>query len=120
MRLIDRIFGWILAVGAVLHSIGSYLGYKHEPMTLLWALCASLAALLVAAINLLRAGRPTDRPVAWIALVGSLAWAVAAFTFGALIGNLFDPRALIHGIAALALAGFSARTLFAGQVVSSV
>lgn len=121
MKVVDRIFGWILAVGAILHGVGSYLVYKSEPMTLLWALCASLAALLVAAVNLLRAGRPSDRPVAWIALLGSLAWAVAAFTFGALIGNVFDARALIHGIAALVLAGFSMKTLMgAGKVISSV
>lgn len=121
MRLVDRIFGWILIVGAVLHGIGSYLGYRSQSMLLLWALCASLAALLVGVINLLRAGRPSDRSVAWIALLGSLAWAIAAFTFGALIGNVFDVRALIHGVTALALAVFSMKTLLRpGKVVSSV
>ncbi len=121
MKLVDRIFGWILIAGSLLHGIGSYLGYRNEPMMLLWALCASLAALLVGVINLLRASRPSDRPVAWIALLGSLAWAIAAFVFGALIGNVFDVRALIHGIAALALAAFSVKTLLTpAEVVSSV
>jgi len=45
-----------------------------------------------------------------------LAWAVAAFTFGALIGNVFDVRALVHGIAALALTGFSLRTALGAAI----
>lgn len=56
MKLLDRICGWILIVGAVVHGTGSYLGYRNEPTTLLWSLCASQAALLAAVINLLRAG----------------------------------------------------------------
>ena len=121
MKAVDRIFGWILVVSAILHGVGSYMGYKHAPMTMLWALTGSLAALLVAAINLVRAGRLNDRPVAWIALGGSVAWAAAAFTFGVLIGNVFDARALIHTVTALVLAGFSVKTVLGGgKVVSSV
>jgi hypothetical protein len=107
MRTVDRILAWILVLGGVLHGVGSYLGYRHEPLTLLWALSASQLALLLAAINLLRTSRPGDRPLAWICVAGNLVWAVSAFTFGALIGNVFDVRALVHGLTALALAGFS-------------
>jgi hypothetical protein len=89
-------------------------------MTLLWSLCASLAALLVAAVNLLRVERPSDRPLAWIALFGSLAWAAGAFAFGALIGNVFDFRALIHGLSAVILAGFSLKTLLASRKAISL
>ena len=110
MKTIDRLFAWILVLGGVLHGVGSYVGYKHEPVTMLWSLCATVLTLLIAAINLLRTSRPADRTLAWIAFAGSLAWAVAAFTFGALIGNVFDVRALVHGIAALALTGFSLKT----------
>jgi hypothetical protein len=107
MRTVDRILAWILVLGGVLHGVGSSLGYKHEPLTLLWALSASLFNLETAAINLLRARRPSDRPLAWIAFAGSLALAASAFTFGALNGNVFDLRALVNGFVALALAGFS-------------
>jgi hypothetical protein len=110
MKIVDRIFAWILILGGLLHGVGSYIGYKHQPMTMLWSLCATLLTLLIAAINLLRVERPSDRPLAWISFAGSLSWAVAAFSAGLLIGNIFDPRPLMHWISALVLAGFSLKT----------
>ncbi len=107
MKIVDHIFAWVLILGAILHGIGSFIGYRSEPVTLLWAESASALALLIAALNLLRAQRPADRPVAWMAFAGSLFWAAAAFTFDKLIGHPLDARGLIHGIAALVLAGFS-------------
>lgn len=107
MKTVDRIFAVILILGGIGHSFGVYLGYKHDPMTMLWALSASVLVFLVAAINLLRSGRTNDRPLAWIAFAGSLVWAGFAFTFGVLIGNVFDFRPLWHAIAGLALAAFS-------------
>ena len=107
MRIVDRIFAVILILGGIGHGLGSYLGYKHEPITMLWALSVTVLTILVAAINLLRSGRTNDRPLAWIAFAGSMACAVSAFTFGVLIGNVFDFRPLWHTIAALALAAFS-------------
>jgi hypothetical protein len=74
------------------------------------ALCGSLAALLVAALNLLRTGRPADRALAWVSCVGSLAWMSAALAFGVVVGNILDPRAMIHAINAAVLALFSIRT----------
>ena len=121
MKIVDRIFAWILVLGAIGHGIGSYLGYRNEPVTMLWAFNASFAGLLVAAVNLLRAGRPADRPVAWVALLGSLTLAASAITFGVLIHNVFDPRPLVHASAALALAAFSLKALLSdSQDVSSV
>lgn len=116
VKIIDFIFAWVLILGAILHGIGSFLGYRSEPVTLLWAVSASALALLIAALNLLRAQRPGDRPVAWMAFAGSVFWAVSAFTFDKLIGNILDARGLIHGIAAMVLAGFSLKAaLSAGQ-----
>jgi peptidoglycan/LPS O-acetylase OafA/YrhL len=107
MKVVDRIFAVILILGGIGHGFGSYLGYKHEPITMLWSLSVTVLTLLVAAINLLRSGRTNDRPLAWIAFAGSLACAVSAFTFGILIGNVFDPRPMVHTVAGLALAAFS-------------
>jgi hypothetical protein len=66
----DRIFGWIFIVSAHLHAVSSYFGYKSEPVTGLWALCASLESLRVAVINPLRARGPFDGYIDRIALAG--------------------------------------------------
>ena len=109
MKIIDRVFAWILILAGLLHGIGSIHMYRNEPMTMLWSLCATLLTLLLAAINLLRVERPGDRPLAWIGFAGSLSWAVAAVAAGVLIGNVFDPRPMMHWVTALVLAGFSLR-----------
>ena len=66
MKVLDRVLGWLLVVGGLLHALGSWAAYRNAPPELLWALSGSLAALLLAALNLLRAGRPQDRPLAWV------------------------------------------------------
>lgn len=111
MTILDRTFGWLLVVGGLLHAGGSWHAFHNDPLQLLWALSGSLAALLVAALNLLRVGRPADRPLAWISFVASVAWLAVAVGFGAVIGHLADPRAVIHGVNAAVLAGLSLRTL---------
>ena len=110
MKSVDRIFAMILILGGLLHGAGSFVMYKNQPMTMLWSICATLLTLLIAAINLLRIERPSDRPLAWISFAGSLSWAIAAFTAGVLVGNILDPRPLTHWLSALALAGFSMKT----------
>jgi hypothetical protein len=107
MKIVDRVFAWILVLGGLGHGLGSYLGYRHEPVTMLWALSTSALGILVAALNLLRSGRTNDRPLAWIAFAGSLACASVGIAFGILIGNIVDFRAMWHAISALVLAGFS-------------
>ncbi len=113
MKIIDKVFGWLLVVGSLLHAIGSFAAYKYVPETLLWALSTSLAGLLLAGINLLRVGRPGDHTLAWLSFAGSVAWIIMALAFGKLIGNLFDFRVLIHAFNALVLAGFSLRSALA-------
>jgi hypothetical protein len=110
-RAIDRIFGVLLLIGAGLHAAGALRTNPIGSDGLVWSLSGTLAAGLVAVLNLVRAGRPGDYVLAWITLVGSLCWAAIAIAFGAAIGSLFDPRVLWHAIAALVLAGFSLRTL---------
>jgi len=113
MKIVDRVCAWILVLGGQLHGVGSYLGYKHEPMTMFWALNGTELALLVAAVNLLRVERPGDRSLALIALVSSLAWAIGAGVFAVLLGNLLDPRPIVQGLTALALAAFSLKAALA-------
>jgi hypothetical protein len=110
VKTIDRVFGWLLVVGGLLHAVGSWAGFKNKPEILVWALCGSLAALLLAAMNLLRVNRPQDRGLAWVCFWGCLAWILVALGFGASIGNMLDPRAVIHAVNAAVLAGMSLRS----------
>lgn len=115
MTTVDRVFGWLLVLGGVLHAYGSWKGYRTTPELLLWAWSGSLAALLLAALNLLRVGRPGDRALAWVCLAGCLAWIAVAMGFGAVIGNPLDPRAVIHAVNAGVLAAMSVRSLMKGR-----
>jgi len=109
MKIVDRIFGWLLVLGAILHSIGSIVAVRDKPDILVWALSGALAALLVAALNLMRVNRPADRTLAWVSTAGSIAWMLVAIGFGASIGNVLDPRAMYHTIVGAVLAAFSIR-----------
>ena len=110
MKTLDRVFGWLLVLGALLHSAGSVVALRNNPGVLVWALSGSLAAMLVAALNLMRVNRPADRTLAWVSAAGSIAWTLVAIGFGASIGNVLDPRAMYHAIAGIVLAAFSVRT----------
>jgi hypothetical protein len=111
MTNVDRGLAWLLVLGALGHLFGSWSGYRQQPETLVWALSGSLAAMLVAAINLLRVGRPHDRGLGTVCLAGSLAWTAVALGFGSAIGNVLDVRVLIHAATAALLAAMSLRTL---------
>ena len=109
-KALDRFFGCVLALGGVRHAVGSYNFYKDQPMSLLWALSGSLAVFLLAAINLLRAGRRGDQALAWISLCGCVAWIGFSACFGLLIGNVLDFRPVINVVVTGILAIFSLRS----------
>jgi hypothetical protein len=110
MRELDRAFGGLMILGGIAHGFGSYKAYSNEPMTLLWALSGSFAVLLLATLNLLRAGRKGDHALAWISFAGCIVWIGFALSFGRLMGNVFDFRAMANVIIALVLALFSLRS----------
>ena len=111
MRIVDRILSGLLILGAIAHTLGVLKFYRGQPHPLFWSLCASVLILLLAAVNLLRADRPGDRGLAWVAAIASLSYAGICFVFGGyLIGNYLDPRAVGFGVVSLALAAFSLRT----------
>lgn len=109
MKPLDRVFACLLILGGIGHGLGSYKAYSKDPMALLWALSASFAVFLLAAVNLLRVGREGDRPLAWISTVGCVVWIGFVLWFGRLIGNLLDFRVLVNLIITVALAFFSLR-----------
>lgn len=114
MRILDRLLAALLLLGAVGHTFGSIQSFSNQPLVLLWALCASVLVALLGAINLLRAGRPADRALAWIAAVGTACWLVAAIVFGLLIHHPADPRVLVFVVVSGGLIAFSLRTAFRG------
>ncbi|HLH02910.1 MAG TPA: hypothetical protein VKX25_09080 [Bryobacteraceae bacterium] len=112
MKVVDRVFGWLMLLGAFGHAAGSWQFYRgRDNLALLWALSASFAVILLAAINLLRAERSHDRPLAWICFGGCIVWMGFVIVFGVLIGNVFDFRPLINFLITAVLAVFSLRSL---------
>ena len=108
-NIADRILGWLLLIGGVLHGLGSVSSYDFGSPILVWALAGSLAAMLLAALNLMRVNRPADRTIAWVSFAGCLGWIALAAAFGSTLGNPFDPRVLYHVVVTLGLAAFSLR-----------
>ncbi|HTZ89989.1 MAG TPA: hypothetical protein VMA71_06600 [Alloacidobacterium sp.] len=121
MKTVDRVFGWLLVVSTLLHCIGCLVAFRHtNPDMLLWTEGAGMGGFLLAAVNLLRVNRPEDRGLAWVSAAGCVAWVVLAISFGLRIGNLFDPRPLVHSLVTLTLLGFSLRTALGKAAVAGV
>ena len=102
----------LFMVGAVAgHLFGTLTLIEHGTTLFVWSLAGVLAAALLVALNVMRIGRPNDRTLAWVCLVGCLCWVVIALMFGSSVGNVMDPRAQYHAFAALGLAILSWRSL---------
>jgi uncharacterized membrane protein HdeD (DUF308 family) len=107
LKIVDRTLGILLLIGGVLHGLGSFKAYASSAPLQVWALSGSVAALLLAAINLLRVDRPADRALAWVSLAGCIAWIAVAIAFGLTLDSALDPRVLYHVIVTVGLAAFS-------------
>lgn len=105
LRIAERVLLVLLALGALGHTIGTFALLELGTPLFVWSLAGALAVWLLVALHGLRTARPADRSVALVAVVGSLAWAIVALLFGASIGDVADPRALMHAVSALGLAG---------------
>ena len=115
MRVVDRVLSLLLILGGVGHTLGSFKAYGAEPMMLLWSLCAGLFIFFYGAVNLVRAGRPEDKALAWVCLLGGVGWIAASLRFGVLIGNVTDARPMIFVVITLGLCGMCLRTLLPRQ-----
>ncbi len=111
LRYVDRGLSVLLIVGAGLHTLGVMKFYRGQPHPLFWALCETLLVLLLAAVNLLRTDRPSDRGLAWVATIASATYIGVSLGFGNLVGNLLDVRVLIFGLISLGLTLFGLRTI---------
>lgn len=110
MNILDRFFSVLLLFGAAAHTLGTFVFYTWPSEIFVWSLGTSLAGLVIGAINLLRVDRPNDTPLAWTCVVSSLTWLGIVIAFGVVEGNLFDPRVVIHAVAAAGLAAMGTRT----------
>jgi drug/metabolite transporter (DMT)-like permease len=115
LKIIDRALGVLLILGAGGHTFGSIVAYRTQPLTLLWALSASLYIVLVGAVNLLRTARPGDRALAWVAVVAALCQLVSAVVFGQLIHSPADPRVVGFVVLCLGLIAFGLRDALASR-----
>jgi hypothetical protein len=112
--IVDRVFAGLLLLFGLMHAVGSSLAYPFLSSELVWAISATVLAVLLAVLNFVRAGRPADTTLAWICAIGCAVWVVLALAFGVSIGNVFDSRVDLHALVALILALFSVRTITAG------
>ena len=113
MKNLDRALALLLSLGAIGHTFGSIVAFRDHPAQLLWALCASILIVLVAAINLLRTWRPGDRLLACLAAMGTVCWLVVSVAFGVIINNLSDLRVVVFAILSIGLIIFSVKDALA-------
>ena len=113
---VDRVFGWLLVLGGIMHAAGTFKAYEIGSSPFVWSLAGSFAAILLATINLMRINRERDVMLARVCLVGCLCWIVIALMFNRSIGNMLDPRGLWHAIVALVLAWFSFQSVMKAPV----
>jgi hypothetical protein len=111
LRTTDRVFGVLLVLGSCGHTAGTLLWIPAMSGMWIWSLGSSLAAALLGTLNIVRAGRPEDRTLAVITTLGTAVWALLALAFGISIGNLLDPRALMHFVVSVVLVSFGLVTL---------
>ena len=111
MKTLDRVFGWLLILGALGHTMGTIIWTKPMSDLFIWSMGAALAAFVLGALNIVRAGRPGDRAIAAIATAGTFLWMLVALDFGISIHHVTDPRPLSHIIISLVLVLFGIRSL---------
>jgi hypothetical protein len=111
LMTVDRIFGWLLVLATVGHTIGTVIWTQFLSGIFVWSLGSALASGLLGVLNLVRAGRPGDRTLALITAIGTACEILISFAFGLSIGNLFDPRPLVHVIISVVLLIFCIRTI---------
>jgi len=114
MLLLDKIFCGFFVLATCGHLFGTIKMTVFGSSLFVWSLSGVLAGLLLIAFNLLRISRRSDKTIAVLALAGNLGWVSIVLLFGHAVGNLFDPRVVMHGVTAFVLALFSLRSLKAG------
>jgi hypothetical protein len=103
MKKLEFVLCGLLALGGVGHLIGTITGYEPGTEVFVWSLAGSTLTFLIVYLHVLRVRRGDDRPLAIAAAVSTAAWIGLALGFGAAVGDVADPRALMHVVVSLAL-----------------
>lgn len=103
LKKIEWGFVVLLALGALGHTAGTFMTLDIGSGIFVWSLSGVLACGLVIALNVLSIQRPEDSALRYLAGAGALGWIVIVVLFGLSIGNVADPRVLMHLIAAAGL-----------------
>ncbi len=111
MKIVDRVFGVLLILATCGHITGTLMWLPAMSGLWVWSLGAALCGLILGPLHLVRANRPHDAAVAWIATLGTVGWFLVALSFSLSIHHVLDPRPLSHMIISAVLVGFGLRTL---------
>ena len=96
MRTIDRIFGWLMVLAALLHSAAAWAAYRGQHELLFWALASGMAEFYLAGMNLIRAERRHDLALARLCVAGNFTWLIVNLFFAAMVGRFSDPRVILQ------------------------
>lgn len=112
MKKLDYALSFALIVFAAGHGfLGTPASYGWNSPEAVWSFSASVAAWLIAALNILRVSRPGDRGLAAAALIGALAWIGLMLWLAPVAGMMGDIRIWLFVMTAGGLALFSAKGL---------
>lgn len=103
MKRLEFVLVGLLALGATGHLMGTLTGYQWGTEVFVWSLTAVCYVFLIVCLQVLRVVRPNDQPVRIVATIATAAWLALALWFGDAIGNILDPRALMHAGVSAAL-----------------
>lgn len=103
MKGVELVLCVLLALGGLGHLFGTLAGYEPGSEVFVWSLSATCFVFLLVFLHVVRIYRPQDRTVRMAAIVASGAWIGLALAFGAAVGDIADPRALMHVVVTSAL-----------------
>jgi hypothetical protein len=109
MNIIRYVMCALLALGALGHIYGTFDGYAVGTEVFVWSLSATAFTFAVVTFNLL--ARSLDRILLTAGMVSAAVWAALALGFGSAIGNIVDPRAIMHAVPSMVLAVLDAKLL---------
>ncbi len=111
MKATDIVFSCLLIGFALIHGAGAWFNHHAEVETEIWLLAGGLAQVFLAAINLLRVGRPDYKALAAVSLAACIAWLALITAFGVMLHKFSNPHVSLLLLITLVLALFSLRTL---------
>jgi hypothetical protein len=115
MKMIDRIFAWIVLLLGCTHCAVTFVVHKVFTVEAIWFVSGGLVLIFGALLNLVRIARPDDRLLARIsALATLLLFALFGIAMTWLVHRDLkqNPQVIVVAIAIAAELGFSLRQCF--------